>query len=93
MLSIKKSHKRINSKSFSRKYGHIKSKPDSRDATIRFTNDHVNAFAQSKKLTADKLVSSNVFDLRSFVKLPQALSNIDQGSLGSCTANAISSVV
>lgn len=65
----------------SRKYGYIKSKPDPRDVLVRF-NKLENV---SKKPKSEPVV----FDLRSQVKLPQALSNIDQGSLGSCTANAI----
>ncbi|AVL94723.1 cathepsin B cystein protease [Moumouvirus australiensis] len=67
-----------------RKFGYIKSKPDERDLLIRFTKDHVRSF----KLRAG-VKPTEIFDLRNIVKLPQALSEIDQGTLGSCTANAI----
>lgn len=87
MADKKISHKRTNSKFISRKYGHIKSIKDSRDLTIRFNEDHVKLFAQKYNLSEN---NPTLFDLRNFVKLPEALSDIDQGSLGSCTANAIS---
>ena len=70
-----------------RKYGHIKNKIDSRDKLVKFTNNHVMAFVMLKKIETKPVA---VFDLRDIVKLPQALSDIDQGKLGSCTANAIS---
>jgi len=70
-----------------RTYGHIKSKPDDRDQKVCFTKDHAIAFLGKKKF--EKVSSKTVFDLRTIVNLPQALSNIDQGSLGSCTANSI----
>ena len=66
-------------------YGYIKSTYDSRDHVVKFTKDHVEAFAAKKKIN----ISNTVFDLRTIVQLPQALSEIDQGKLGSCTANAI----
>ncbi|XWV26472.1 cathepsin B, cystein protease [Tupanvirus soda lake] len=69
-----------------RKYGYIKSKVDDRDLLVRFTNHHVLAFAMLRKLEAKPVP---IFDLRNIVTLPQALSDIDQGRLGSCTANAI----
>lgn len=69
-----------------RNYGYIKSKRDDRDHLIKFTDEHVNAFSRKIGINTNQ---SN-FDLRDIVKLPQALSNIDQGALGSCTANAIS---
>lgn len=69
-----------------RNYGYIKSKPDTRDFRVVFTNDHVNAFL---KKTNGKKIENEVYDLRTIVTLSQALSDIDQGSLGSCTANAI----
>ncbi|AZL89446.1 peptidase C1-like protein [Megavirus baoshan] len=72
------------SKQHSRKFGYIKSNPDERDVLIKFTKDHVRTF----KLKAN-VDPKEIFDLRNIVKLPQALSEIDQGTLGSCTANAI----
>src|SRR5579872_2720442 len=69
-----------------RSYGHKKDSHDPNDKKVVFTNDHVEAFATK----TGKRVTGGVFDLRTLVKLPQALSNIDQGELGSCTANAIS---
>jgi len=69
-----------------RGYGHKKDSHDSRDKKIVFTDAHVGAFASK----TGKRITNGVFDLRTLVKLPQALSNIDQGELGSCTANAIS---
>jgi len=63
-----------------RKYGYIKSIPDHRDVKVRFNNRHSHSPIPRLPL---------VFDLRNIVKLPQALSDIDQGALGSCTANAI----
>lgn len=68
-----------------RRYGHIPDIHDPRDHKIKFTDEHVQSF--SLRLNAS--VNNTVFDLRNLVHLPQALSNIDQGSLGSCTANAI----
>lgn len=65
-----------------RKYGYLKSKTDIRDFMTYFTDDHVKAFLGESHIPT-------VFDLRTVVKLPQALSDIDQGNLGSCTANAI----
>lgn len=81
-----------------RKYGFIKSKPDASDLFVKFTDEHVEAFRLKNK-TKTKLFFENlvkkkstlkpVFDLRKKVKLPQALSDINQYSLGSCTSNAI----
>lgn len=70
-----------------RGYGHIPSIPDSRDIKVVFTDEHVRAF--HSLIGASPSSTTTSFDLRSVVKLPQALSDIDQGSLGSCTANAI----
>jgi len=70
-----------------RNYGYIRSKIDSRDELICFTDEHVMAFRLLRKINTNN--DSPVFDLRKIVSLPQALSDIDQGSLGSCTANAI----
>ena len=67
-------------------YGYIKSKEDQRDFYIKFNDEHVKAFATLKSINH----AGNIFDLRNIVNLPQALSDIDQGKLGSCTANAIS---
>ena len=68
-----------------RNYGWIKSEPDASNQLIRFSPKHVQAFAARKKLVQN----DPVFDLRTIVSLPECLSDIDQGKLGSCTANAI----
>lgn len=70
-----------------RGYGHIPSIPDPRDHKVVFTDEHVRAFHRS--IGSSSTTIPTTFDLRNIVKLPQALSDIDQGSLGSCTANAI----
>lgn len=69
-------------------YGFIKSKIDDLDEYIKITEEHVKKFFELKQLKIEQNVP--VFDLRDVVKIPEALSEIDQGSLGSCTANAIS---
>lgn len=74
--------------SIQRNYGYIKDTPDTRDVLVKFTDEHVTSFHTSRGLKVNG--NSAVFDLREIVQLPQALSEIDQGSLGSCTANAIS---
>jgi C1A family cysteine protease len=70
-----------------RTYGYIKSKPDDRDHLVRFSDDHVSAFRA--RFRTSEPVNPPVYDLRKIVSLPQGLSEIDQGQLGSCTANAI----
>lgn len=73
-----------------RKYGHIKSVKKSDDLHITFTDEHVQAFSLVPKVArVSTSTSALIFDLRTIVKLPHALSNIDQGSLGSCVANAV----
>lgn len=71
-------------------YGWIRDCEDSRDKKVRFTDAHVKYFSDKLNFK-EKLVSSDsgVFDLRSLVKLPECLDNINQYSLGSCTANSI----
>lgn len=69
-----------------RKYGYIKSKPRPHHVFAKFTEEHAKAFHESKSI---KYETKDVFDLRTIVTLPQALSNMDQGQLGSCSANAI----
>jgi len=66
----------------SRSYGCKKSKLDNSCPRVIFTQEHV-------KSARVQQLNSTVFDLRTMIKLPQALSDIDQGQLGSCTANAI----
>ncbi|BCS83059.1 putative peptidase C1-like protein [Cotonvirus japonicus] len=68
-----------------RNFGYKKDIEDKRDILVKFSRDNVKKF----KLTHGTTTKSSVFDLRTIVKLPQALSEIDQGTLGSCTANAI----
>jgi hypothetical protein len=68
-----------------RRYGYIKSEPNANDILVKFSDDHAKAFASRTQ----QPVNVPVYDLRTIVKLPQALSEIDQGQLGSCTANAI----
>lgn len=69
-----------------RKYGYIKDKQDERDHLVKFTEEHVHAFKALKKLDGQK---NSVYDLRKVVKLPESWDDINQFSLGSCTANAI----
>lgn len=57
-----------------RTYGYIKDLKDIRDKLVKFLHRN------HKK---------PIFDLRNIVKLPPALSDINQENLGSCTANAI----
>ena len=71
-----------------RRYGFIKSKPDTRDLLIKFTEQHVMNFLKS--IGSKTIINNSIFDLRKIVALPQALSEMDQGQLGSCLANAIS---
>lgn len=69
-----------------RKYGHIESVFDERDHRIHFDDSHVEAF---RKVNPHVRINNSVFDLRTIVELPKVLSDINQGNLGSCTANAI----
>ncbi|AAV50743.1 putative peptidase C1-like protein [Acanthamoeba castellanii mimivirus] len=77
----------MDTSTISRNFGYIKSKPDKRDVLITFDKKTIKTF----KLTANikPKIIDGIFDLRKIVTLPQALSEIDQGTLGSCTANAI----
>jgi C1A family cysteine protease len=68
---------------FGKAYGYIKSNKDERDYKIKFTDDHIKKFHQKYKLT-----ESSSLNLAQLYHLPEALSEIDQGGLGSCTANA-----
>ena len=70
-----------------RNYGWIKGKNDDRDYLIKFSEKHMLNFAKVKNLSLTK--NDPVFDLRKIVNIPQGLNDIDQGKLGSCTANAI----
>jgi C1A family cysteine protease len=65
-----------------RKYGHLKHVHDPTDPKIKFTVNHVKVLGLS--------VQPTELDLSKKYKVPQALSEIDQGSLGSCTGNATS---
>ena len=69
-----------------RKYGYLKGKEDLRDELVVFTDHHVHAFCSLRNVKKN----NSVFDLRNLVLLPQSISDMDQGNLGSCTANAIS---
>jgi len=66
-------------------YGCKKSKVDNSCPRVRFSRAHVAAANPGVPSSA----SPSVCDLRTTVHLPGALSDIDQGQLGSCTANAI----
>ena len=68
-----------------RTYGWIKNKVDQRDKKVRFTDNHIKLFATNKNL--EKV--NDVFDLRTIVKIPSCLDEIDQFSLGACTSNSI----
>lgn len=65
-----------------RKYGHVKNVHDPADYDMYFTEEHVKRLAVVPNATPSEL------NLATEYKLPQALSDIDQGSLGSCTGNA-----
>lgn len=71
-----------------RKYGHIKDTRDYSHLKIRITEDDVKKFQDRTGTTTAPTV-----DLRTVYNLTQtvhtALSDIDQGQLGSCTANSI----
>ena len=67
------------------KYGHIKGGIKPEDPLVKFTEEHAKAFRDNKKIDN----TGSIFDLRNIVKLPVGLSEINQGQLGSCTANAI----
>jgi len=79
-----------------RSYGHKKQTkvPESK---IKFTESHVDLFdkfIQSKTIASGSIVKANnvpsVFNLLNVVAIPSSQHPYDQGSLGSCTANAIS---
>ena len=71
------------------KYGYDKDKNDPRDFKINF-NDEKSATTKLKlqKNPAPKAIPTS-FNLGQIIKIPDILSNINQGQLGSCTANAI----
>lgn len=68
-----------------RNYGLIREKFDARDHKIKFTDNHVKAFS-----VQSGIVNNSYFNLLDIVptSYSKALSKINQGSLGSCTANA-----
>ena len=73
-----------------RSYGCIKSKVDHTCPRAVFSQPaHLKLGAPRARAGP----STTIFDLRRQVKLPQAMSEIDQGQLGSCTANAIAFAV
>jgi C1A family cysteine protease len=63
-----------------RKYGHIKARHNPHDPKVTF----------NKHLTATRYTLPPSMNLATKFNLPQALSDIDQGSLGSCGPNACS---
>lgn len=92
--SIKMTHTKSK---LDRKYGHIKSKIDDKDPKVKFDLEHVKAFNAGvlpiKPIVFDlrKVIQSKAGSLLTTINSQlNALTLIDQGMLGSCTANAIS---
>lgn len=73
-----------------RKYGYIRDKFDNRDHKAKFSVKHIDKFHLGLNKTFDKNTNTSSFDLRTMINIPDSMSDIDQGNLGSCTANAIS---
>lgn len=68
----------------SRKYGWIKGKLESNLPNIKITNEHVKIYCSSNNISQE----TTKFDLRKILDIPEALSEMDQGELGSCVANS-----
>jgi len=70
-------------------YGYIPDDVDNRDHKIKFTLGHAQKFHELNNLSLSQTLPST-FNLSSIINIPDAANDINQGSLGSCTANAIS---
>lgn len=64
-----------------RRYGRLRDRPDARDLKISFHGDN-------SSLRIQKDVLPVKYDLRDIMKVPVEMNDIDQGTLGSCVANA-----
>lgn len=81
-----------------RGYGHIPGKENPNHQTVIFTNDHMREFNQHVALMSAKPKPAHVpqpvipsqYNLLDVVHIPESQAPYDQGSLGSCTANATS---
>lgn len=71
-----------------RNYGYIPSNISDNDVLIKFTVDHVNAFAKKFKID-DHHHTKNVFDLRTLFRIPNELNLYEEEQLKSSVANSL----